>query len=188
VRSFWWPRFRAVARWFVIQESQRRAQGIETLAVESKGEMVIAAGGRDHVITARADRIDGRPDGYAIVIDYKTGTPPKKAQMEAGYRPQLPLEGAMIAKGGFKDVAARPIGAIEVWQLKGGQPAGQITAFGDSDAARLVDQAIDGVARLLARYADPRQPYLATPNPKQAAYGDYDHLARVGEWGQGDSE
>ena len=188
VRSFWWPRFRAVARWFVIQESQRRAQGIEPLAVETKGEMVIAAGGRDHVITARADRIDGRPDGYAIVIDYKTGTPPKKAQMEAGYRPQLPLEGAMIAKGGFKDVAARPIGAIEVWQLKGGQPAGQITAFGDSDAARLVDQAIGGVARLLARYADPRQPYLATPNPKQAAYGDYDHLARVGEWGQGDSE
>lgn len=188
VRSFWWPRFRAVARWFVIQESQRRAQGIEPLAVETKGEMVIVAGGRDHVITARADRIDGRPDGYAIVIDYKTGTPPKKAQMEAGYRPQLPLEGAMIAKGGFKDVAARPIGAIEVWQLKGGQPAGQITAFGDSDAARLVDQAIDGVARLLARYADPRQPYLATPNPKQAAYGDYDHLARVGEWGQGDSE
>lgn len=188
VRSFWWPRFRAVARWFVIQENQRRAEGIEPLAVETKGEMVIAAGGRDHVVTARADRIDGRPDGYAIVIDYKTGTPPKKAQMETGYRPQLPLEGAMIAMGGFPEVAARPIGAIEVWQLKGGQPPGQITVFGDRDAERLVDQAIGGVARLLARYADPRQPYLATPNPNQAAYGEYDHLARVGEWGQGDGE
>ncbi|TDP40439.1 double-strand break repair protein AddB [Zavarzinia compransoris] len=186
VRSFWWPRFRAVARWFVAVEDQRRLMGIVTLAVETEGALSIVAGGREHRITARADRIDGRPDGYAVVIDYKTGTPPTKSQMQAGYRPQLPLEGAMIARGGFPAVAARPVGGIEVWQLKGGRPPGRIAAIADGDTDSLVEQALEGVARLLARYADRAQPYLATPNPKQAAYGDYDHLARVGEWGQGE--
>ena len=187
VRQFWWPRFRAIARWFVDEESRRRAAGTEPLAVECDGRMDISAGGRDHQVTARADRIDRDADGMASVIDYKTGKAPTKPQMLAGYRPQLPLEAAILSVGGFEGVAALPVGTIEVWQVKGGRPPGEVkTITQGAETERLISLALEGVANMLARYADPDQPYLATPNPRQAAYGDYDHLARVGEWADGE--
>lgn len=183
VRSFWWPRFVEVAHWFVAEESDRRAAGIEPLAVETKGRIDVSAAGVAHTVTARADRIDGRPDGEAVVIDYKTGTPPSKKQMEAGFRPQLPLEAAMIAAGAFPEVAARAVGAIEVWRLRGGRPPGEIRRVEGEDTAAIAEAALDGVTRLFERYADAAMPYLSAPNPRQRGYGDYDHLARVGEWG-----
>ncbi|MFA5119619.1 double-strand break repair protein AddB [Zavarzinia sp.] len=184
VQSFWWPRFLGVARWFLGIEAARRAEGFAPLAVETEGEMPLAAGGRDHVITARADRIDRRPDGSTVVIDYKTGRPPTKPDMERGYRPQLPLEAAILARGGFAEVGPSSVGAIEVWRLTGGKPAGEVKTIGEGDAMTLADGAVEGAVRLLAAYADPDQPYLAKPNPKRAGFGDYDHLARVGEWGE----
>ncbi|WP_456306457.1 RecB family exonuclease [Oleomonas cavernae] len=134
-------------------------------------------------MTARADRVDTLADGRAVVIDYKTGQAPSKAQMAAGYRPQLPLEAAMVAGGAFAEVGPRAVGLIEVWQLKGGNPPGVIKEI--PDAAAVADGAVDGVKRLLGKYADQAQPYLSSPNPRQAGYGDYDHLARVGEWADG---
>lgn len=183
VRRFWWPRFVEVAHWFVAEETRRRAEGIEPLAVETKGSLPLDIDGTEHIVTARADRIDGRPDGYAVVIDYKTGVPPSKAQMQAGFRPQLPLEAAMVAAGAFPEVARRPAGAIEVWRLRGGRPPGEIKHVGDDDTDAIAAAALEGVARLFARYRNEHQPYLSAPNPRQKGYGDYDHLARVGEWG-----
>jgi ATP-dependent helicase/nuclease subunit B len=183
VKRFWWPRFTDVARWFVATEDARRLDGTTPLAVETEGKIAIEAAGRLHQVTARADRIDTLADGRAVVIDYKTGQAPSKAQMAAGYRPQLPLEAAMVAGGAFAEVGARAVGLIEVWQLKGGNPPGVIKEI--PDAAAVADGAIDGVKRLLGKYADQAQPYLSSPNPRQAGYGDYDHLARVGEWADG---
>lgn len=183
VKRFWWPRFVDVVRWFVETEAGRRAEGTFPLAVETDAELPIEAGGRDHTVTARADRIDRLADGSAVIIDYKTGMAPSKAQMEAGYRPQLPLEAAMVAAGAFTQIGEYPIGLIEVWQMKGGSPAGTIKPI--AGAASIADGAIDGVTRLLAKYATQQQPYLSSPNPHQAGYGDYDHLARVGEWSDG---
>ncbi|MCF4167649.1 double-strand break repair protein AddB [Zavarzinia compransoris] len=187
VRRFWWPRFQAIARWFVEEETKRRAAGTEPLAVERDGRMVVTAGGRDHLVTARADRIDLDVDGNATVIDYKTGEKPTKPQMVSGYRPQLPLEAAILSKGGFEGVAALPVGTIEVWQLKGGRPPGEVsTITAGAETAKLVARALEGAETMFGRYADAAQPYLATPNPNRRSYGDYDHLARVGEWDGGE--
>jgi ATP-dependent helicase/nuclease subunit B len=53
--------------------------------------------------------------------------------------------------------------------------------------AQLASEALAGLERLVARYADQAQPYLARPRVRFVAeHGDYDRLARVAEWAAAD--
>ena len=41
----------------------------------------------------------------------------------------------------------------------------------------------EGLSRLIAHFDDPATPYLPVPRPEVAPiFGDYEHLARLGEW------
>ncbi len=71
-------------------------------------------------LTAKADRLDLRRDGQLVIIDYKTGKPPNPQDVALGFSPQLPLEAAIAWQGGFKDVPAATVAALEFWHLKGG--------------------------------------------------------------------
>ena len=59
-------------------------------------------------LTARADRIDVG-DGRLVITDYKTGSNIKDLARRAvqGEAPQLPLEAAIAAAGGFAGLPAR---------------------------------------------------------------------------------
>jgi ATP-dependent helicase/nuclease subunit B len=182
VATIWWPRFERLARWFVAWERARRAAGVLPLGVEIVGSLEIPGG---FVVDARADRIDRHADGTLSLIDYKTGTPPSREQVRTGFSPQLPLEAAIARAGGFKDLAAAPPEALLYLHLSGGGEGGselRIDGKGHG-AADLADAALAGLARLMARYADPAQPYLARPRMRFVREGGgYDHLARVAEW------
>jgi ATP-dependent helicase/nuclease subunit B len=54
----------------------------------------------------------------------------------------------------------------------------------DEAAVRtLIDDALQGVRRLIAAFDDPATPYRSRPRPDKAPrYSDYQHLARVKEW------
>ena len=115
-RAFWWPRFQRLARWFVATENARRANGARLLGSETKGSVIV--GGM--TIEAIADRIDDRGDGTWDVIDYKTGRVPSKKELDALFAPQLLLEAAMAARGGFEKVKGTPKSvAISYWQANG---------------------------------------------------------------------
>ena len=45
--------------------------------------------------------------------DYDVATSAKPEEVQKGYAPQLPLEGAIAAAGGFKDVAAGEVTATK---------------------------------------------------------------------------
>lgn len=181
--AFWWPRFRRMAAWFVDEERRRRARGVEP-ATEIEGKVELAAPGGAFTLTAKADRLDRAPGGGVEIVDYKTGKPPASAEVDAGYAPQLPLEGAILQRGGFPGFAAAAPAALSYWRLSGGDPAGEVRPAGSAPAAVLSAQALDGLRALIARYDNPETPYLARPAPKHAPrYSDYEHLARVGEWG-----
>lgn len=184
VAAFWWPRFLRVAAWFVAVEGERRGR-CRPVAVETRGRLALPAPLGPIELTARADRIDRRDDGRLVVIDYKTGQAPSAAAMVAGYRPQLPLEAVMLAAGGFPEAGPGPVGGIEVWRLTGGAVPGEISDFPKLDLDALIPATLAKVGALFARYDQADQPYLASPNPAQAGYGEYDHLARLGEWGEG---
>jgi ATP-dependent helicase/nuclease subunit B len=182
VGAVWWPRFARLAAWFVAWERRRRAAGAMPRGVEAKGRLALASG---FVLTARADRIDALPEGGLAIIDYKTGMVPTSEMIRAGFAPQLPLEAAIAAAGGFEGLApARPTELVHL-RLTGGSPPGEEkpVRVKDMDAAGLAAAALTGLERLVAAYADPGMPYLARPRVRFLREpGAYDHLARVAEW------
>jgi len=189
VWAFWWPRFLRIAHWFVATEAERRSR-IAATVTEARGELTVDAPAGSFTLTAVADRVDRLRDGTLAIIDYKTGAPPTQKEVTAGFAPQLPLEAAIAAAGGFKDVPAAPVAELDFWRLRGGDPAGEVRRAGD-DPATLAEEALEGLVRLVAAFDFPETAYRARPHPEHAPrYSDYQHLARVKEWaaGGGDGE
>lgn len=184
VAAFWWPRFQRIARWMVEYEREHRGE-IARSYPEAAGEIEIKGLARPVRLTGKADRIDRMKDGTLSIADYKTGSVPSKKQVESGLAPQLPLEAAMAARGGFQEKAGLPearASRLVYLRLTGGETAGEERVIPDPGGdlaediyARLVD--------LLKQYEDEVTPYLSRPRPMfTSRFGDYDHLARVKEW------
>jgi ATP-dependent helicase/nuclease subunit B len=187
VRALWWPRFEAVARWFVAEHGARRGR-LETLMAEHKGGIEVEAGGGRFRLEARADRIEVGRDGSLAILDYKTGNVPDKKEVRSGVRPQLLVEAVIAAAGGFPGVPAAVPAEIVYWGLKGGgdRPAEIGRPAEGEELRELLEVAREGIERLLAHFADPQSAYIAIPRPEIApTYSDYDHLARVAEWRDG---
>lgn len=188
VRAFWWPRFERLARWFVDFERRRRAAGHRVLATETRGEMILAAPGGPFQLSGRADRLDATPAGDLAIIDYKTGQAPTWPQVKCGLVPQLSLEAAMAAAGGFAGLPARPVAELIYLRLTGGRLPGEDRVLADGVAA-VAEEAISGLARKVALFDNPKTPYLSRRRPMfEREVGDYDHLARVKEWLAGGGE
>ena len=186
VWAFWWPRFERVARWFLAEEAVRRGD-IALSVGEEDGKFALAAPAGPFTITARADRIDRLTDGGLVIIDYKTGQPPQKREIESGVALQLPLEGAIARAGGFPSLAGAPI-ALEYWRLGGGEPAGQRKPI-DDDPAALIDRALADVTALVTRFDNQSEPYPVVPVRQwRPRFSDYEHLERLGALREDDLE
>ncbi len=182
VWTFWWPRFQRIAAWFIETETARRAGVAETFT-EVKGALILTGPEGPFELIARADRIDRLSDGTLAIIDFKTGAVPRTADVVAGFAPQLPLEAAIAAAGGFENVSLAPVGGLEYWRLSGGRVVGAVSPVGGDDPGELAQQAQAGLARLIETFDDPATPYESRPRANWAPrYSDYEHLARVKEW------
>jgi len=179
--AFWWPRFERICDWFVEQELDRRKLIAKTYT-EIEGSLTFDGPAGPFTISAKADRMDLYRDGELSIIDYKTGVPPTKKEVEAGFAPQLPLEAAIAMAGGFEEFGPRDIKDLEFWRLRGAQEAGKRIPATD-DPAQTATDALEGLQGLVAAYDRVEAPYGSRPNPENAPkYSDYEHLARVKEW------
>ncbi len=186
MQALWWPRFKRIATWFVAEEARRRGL-IRRIAAESEGALRLGPDGR-YIIRARADRLEVRGSGGLGIADYKTGAIPTPGDIKSGLSPQLPLEAAIAAGGGFAGLEG-VIEALEHWPLKAGPTPGEVKPVAkQEELAGLIEAARDGVGRLFASFADPQTPFFAVPRPDVAPrYNAYAHLARIKEWrGAGD--
>lgn len=184
IRAFWWPRFERIADWFVAQERERRPL-LKATASEIQGRLLLAGPGGPFELTAVADRIDTLADGRLVLIDYKTGAIPSDKEVAAGYAPQLPLEGAIAAAGGFAGLPKGRPADLAFWRLRGGSPAAECHSI-KGDTATLIEEALAGLANLVETYDRETAPYPAQPRPDKAPpYGHYEHLARIKEWSTG---
>jgi ATP-dependent helicase/nuclease subunit B len=188
VRSFWWPRFEQIARWFLDRQRERLGSA-SPAALEHPGEMVLHLPGGDFTLTAKADRIDRLANGSYEIIDYKTGSEPSRNRLLAGYGAQMPLEAVMVKAGAFPGLSAATVAELAWWKLKGDERFNEIKQAtvilkGDPTLEQLAADAEAGLRRLVTTFDDPAIPYVSHPNPAEAGFGDYDHLARVKEWGE----
>lgn len=186
VRAFWWPRFEQIAAWF-LAEQQARAGLATPIKAETSGALELPVDG-GFTLRAKADRIDALAGGGYEIIDYKTGGTPRARQIAAGYAPQLPLEAAMAQAGAFDGVEPGEVLELAYWSLKGGLTGSSISPVsrmrGAPPIPELAQEALDGLSRLIAAFDRAETPYRSHPNPAERGWGDYDHLARVKEWGQ----
>ena len=181
VAAFWWPRFERAAEWFVDTERRGRPLLAESRG-EAMGNLEFSAPGGPFRLTAKADRVDRLKAGGLVVIDYKTGQVPSQELVRLGVAPQLPLEAAIAAAGGFSGIAAAPVQAMEIWRLGGGAEPGKAVAIA-GDAAELASRALEGLKHLVAAFDRVETPYESVPRAAFAPrFSDYAHLARVKEW------
>lgn len=187
VKAFWWPRFLLTADHFIRWEERRRS-GLARIAVEcSTGASFPLPDGAELRLSGKADRIEVTRDGRLRIIDFKTGSPPSKEQVEKGFAPQLTLEAELAARAGFRDVVGpMPVEAVHYLKLHH-DPKGwtKDTELKFKDR-HLADVAAEHLERLLLHVAalrDGREAYLSRRAPDYIKYSSpYDHLARVKEW------
>ncbi|MBU6298259.1 MAG: double-strand break repair protein AddB [Alphaproteobacteria bacterium] len=179
--ALWRPRFLNAANWFVGEERGRRA-GIAEIFAEVKGEHIMKGPAGDFTLYGRADRIDRLKTGGGAILDYKTGAPPSDSQVLKHLAPQLALEGAMLAAGGFKDIGPLTPEELVYVRVTGAAEPGFFRAV-KTDAATIAKDALERLVRRIVLFDDPATPYDSRVAPYRADVpGDYDHLARVREW------
>jgi ATP-dependent helicase/nuclease subunit B len=183
VRLFWWPRFYHLAQWFIAHEKMTRLPGTQTFT-EVKGQLTLNTPQGPFECTAKADRIDLLPNGCLRILDYKTGMPPSEQDVTLGFSPQLPLEGAIALAQGFEGISATHIESLQFWWLKGDREGGIIRTL-PGDPHERSAKALAGLERMVLLFENETIPYPARPLPgKGLKYNDYEHLARLQEWGK----
>ena len=194
IKALWRPRLVAGLDWVVQQTLAFEEAGRSMIDAERGGSMII-----DGVeITGKADRIDRMPDGGLVIVDYKTGTPPSSAQVQAGYALQLGLLGLMAERGGFgpTETASAIAGTakgFEYWSL--GRSEHSDTGFGYIASPVLegrkksglpvddiVPESLRNLTDALSRWILGDEAFKAKLVPDQALYTEYDQLMRLGEW------
>jgi ATP-dependent helicase/nuclease subunit B len=188
VAAFWRPRLNRFADWFAATEGTRRV-GIREVVAETDGKLVLEAPAGPFTLTVRADRIDVG-EGGLVITDYKSGQSldSLKSRATAGRAPQLPLEAAIAAAGGFADVPTSPVTLLRYISTAGGEPPGREFPL-DVEPAAVAREAHAGLARLIAEFDQEGTPYRALRRAKfEYKYDPYAHLARVSEWLAEDEE
>ena len=178
--AIWRPRFRGAAQAIIPFEAQRRTI-IKGSHLEIGGALDIPAPGGIFRLSGRADRIDELTGGGAAILDYKSGQVPTRKQVQRLLSPQLPLEAAMLARGGFKEVGVRETKDLVYLSLADEKHARKPVYI--PDAMALAEEAHQRLAGRIARFDDAATPYPSRVIPYRIDIeGDYDHLARVREW------
>jgi double-strand break repair protein AddB len=176
VRAAWIARLGRSADWFLAGEAERRARAAPC-AREARGARALDGAALPFRVTAQADRIDRAPDGAYAIYDYKTGGLPS-AREAARTHVQLPIEAAIAAAGGFDGLAPGRAALMELIGL-----GSRRTLAIDADPAAVWER----LGRLIAAYQREATGFVARLRPQRLPFGgDYDHLARFGEWADGD--
>lgn len=187
VRAFWWPRFLITAGHFIAWEERRRSD-IARIGVElgAGADFTLPDGARFR-LSGRADRVELTRDPSLRIIDFKTGAPPSKKQVEKGFAPQLTLEAELAARAGFKGfVGPTPVEQLVYLKLHHDPKGWAKDKPLDFDGEPLADVAARHLKNLLAHLDALRsggEAYVSRRAPDYIKYASpYDHLARVKEW------
>jgi ATP-dependent helicase/nuclease subunit B len=133
----------------------------------------------------KVDRIDRLGDGSLAIVDYKSGKPPSKKQVEAGFALQLGLLGLIAEREGFEPVRGAA-STYEYWSMSRKKDGfGYVESpVGNKGipAQDFAPHAAHHLAEAVERWLTGNDPFVAKLHPEFAPYGDYDQLMRLDEW------
>jgi double-strand break repair protein AddB len=173
-RALWQARLNRAAPWFVTTETARQAKATPT-AFEAPATARLAS--VDFTLTATADRIDIDQRGALHIYDYKTGQPPNGPEQRF-FDKQLLLEAALAERSGFGKLSPCPVASASFIGL--GSDPKIVDAPLDTDPP---DKVWSELESLISAYSEPDRGYVSRRAMfKTDSAGDYDHLARFGEW------
>lgn len=177
-RRLWLARLARIADRFVGAEERRAGRGAPVV-METQHRLPIPELG--FTLTAKPDRIDELEDGRVHIYDYKSGKPPSDRQ-QAAFDKQLLLEALMAERGAFPALGPREVEGVTYIHL-GGDGADKPTAI----TPELLEETWDGLIKLIRAYRNRDKGYIARRAVFESRFeGDFDHLARYGEWEMGD--
>lgn len=190
-RALWQPRLIAALVHFEAMIAAAADEGRTVMASEFNGEMIVDG----IMVKGRVDRIDQLADGTLAIVDYKTGAPPTKRQVTAGYALQLGILGLIAQRGQFerdgKVVKATP-SRFEYWSLGKDTKSGGFGYWqtpmkeGSATTGLLPDEYLsfhaDKLSAAIRDYITGQKPFTARENPDYAGYNEYDQLMRLEEW------
>lgn len=172
MRAIWRGRMQELAAPFV---ESLLAEGGRTVSMERRYAVELADIG--FTLVGKPDRIDLTREGRLRIVDYKTGQPPSDKQQEA-FAKQLHLAAVMASLGAFPEVGAHD--EVEIAYVRLARDLKTVAAtLGPAD----LEKVLSDFRRLITAYQDPARGYTsrrAMVGTRER--GDYDDLARYGEW------
>lgn len=173
-RLIWRQKLARIADVFLEGEKQRLAKGRPKIL---EGRASFRFESVNFTLTAVADRIDLTENGTAIIYDYKTGKIPTKKEMDH-FEKQLLLEAVLTEVGGFSDLS--PISVQEVAHIGlGSTPTFSPIPLNPDEIKKIQGEFV----HLISSFDTLIQGYSARRAVAKLKFsGDFDHLARYGEW------
>jgi double-strand break repair protein AddB len=173
-RALWMSRMERVSDHLINGERTRRSRA-RPVGFEARARLEIPKLG--FTLRGTADRIDRDENGNLLIYDYKTGTPPT-ADEQKFFDKQLLLEAAMAERGGFHDITPSEV-VSAIYLGLGNSPKDVAAPLVESPPAQVWAE----FEQLITKYQDPDQGFTARRAlRKDTDVGDYDQLARFGEW------
>ena len=181
LRALWQPRLMEAIDFIGGRMAEGLAIGRRPALAEVEGRAHIAG----VELRGRVDRLDRCADGSLAIVDYKTGQPPKKKAVAAGFALQMGLLGAIAARGGFEALEGLPA-HLEYWSLaRGKEDFGFVVDAAERagmSAAQFVADSERLFAEAAARWLTGGEKFTAKLHPAFAPYAEYDQLIRLDEW------
>lgn len=175
VRSHWRGHLEQISDWLVSEEVAWRA-GIKDRKTEVGGKLPLGATGL--TISGKADRIDRLSSGELVIFDYKTGSIPSEPQI-LHFDRQLLIEAVMAERGAFEGVPESPVRSVAHIGIGRSPKRKAIKLEGSFETGTVHAELTD----LLERFQSPGTGYISRRAMEKMRFqGDYDHLARFGEW------
>lgn len=172
-RTFYMSRIQKFADWFIACEAERQKRQHPT-AWEVDGKLVMETA--KFTLRAKADRMDTDDRGYLVLYDYKSGAAPTGPEQKY-YDKQLLLMSAMAEEGAFENIPPTEVARASYIALS--KMKEQSAPVEETEASTILAE----FHALLSAYRDPDQGYTSRRAPKNEGFeGDYDQLARFGEW------
>jgi len=137
----------------------------------------------DFTLIGTIDRIDRKADGDVIVYDYKSGLAPSDKEVKL-FDPQLPLEAVMAEAGTIAGVDPARVASAGYISLG---LSGKDRSFDIAGTEFAPEVTLAEFRALIRGYFDPSRGYTSRRAVKDTRFeGDFDQLARFGEWDESD--